>query len=97
MLRGILRAGSLGQHRILYGHTSQSGLLALYSIWSLFTILPVVVSVLNAGQMYTLRDLSKVKSSREKVPSSRLERSQTGMCGAICFSLTSQFRLAADP
>ena len=33
------------------GHTSQSGLLALYSIWSLFTILPVVVRVLNAGQM----------------------------------------------
>ncbi len=44
-------AGSLGQHSVLYRHTSQSGLLALYSIWSLFTILPVVVKILNAGQM----------------------------------------------
>jgi len=46
-----LRAGSLGQQRILYGHASQSGLLARYRIGSLFTILPVVVRGLNAGQM----------------------------------------------
>ena len=41
--------------------------------------------------------MSKVKSSREKVPSSRLDLSMTGMCGAIFFSLTSQLRCAADP
>ena len=51
MLRGILRAGSFGQHRILNGHTSQSSLLALYSSWSSFTILPVVVSTLPAGHV----------------------------------------------
>jgi hypothetical protein len=41
--------------------------------------------------------LSKVKSSREKVPSSRLDLSITGICGAIFLSLTSQLSIAADP
>jgi hypothetical protein len=41
--------------------------------------------------------LVEVKSSREKVPSSRLERSQTGMCGSICFVLTIQSSVAAEP
>lgn len=51
MLRGILRAGSFGQHRILNGQMSQSSLLALYSNCSTFTILPVVVSTLPAGHV----------------------------------------------
>jgi hypothetical protein len=51
ILPGIFRAGSFGQHCILNGHTSQSSLLALYSSWSSFTILPVVVSTLLAGQV----------------------------------------------
>jgi hypothetical protein len=40
---------------------------------------------------------SKVKSSRENVPSSRLDLSMTGMWGAICFSVSNQLRFAAEP
>lgn len=36
MLRGILRAGFFGQHRILNGQTSQSSLFALYSSCSTY-------------------------------------------------------------
>jgi hypothetical protein len=53
------------------------------------TNLPVVVRTLPAGQRYTFRSLSNVKSSRLKVPSSRFDLSITGMCGAIFFSLRS--------
>ena len=60
------------------------------------TSLPVVVRVLPAGQMYTFRPLSNVKSSRLKIPSSRFDLSITGMCGAIFLSLTSQLRFAPD-
>ena len=35
--------------------------------------------------------------SREKMPSSRLDLSMTGMCGVIFFSLTIQLSIAADP
>jgi hypothetical protein len=38
-----------------------------------------------------------VKSSHEKVPSSRFDLSITGMCGAIFFSLTIQVSVAAEP
>ena len=51
MLRGILRAGSFGQHRILSRHTAQSSFLALYSSCSTFTVLPVVASTLPAGHV----------------------------------------------
>jgi len=42
-----------------------------------------------------LRSLSKVKSARENVPSSRRAWSNTGICGAMPFSLTSQASIAA--
>src|SRR5262249_41873158 len=61
------------------------------------TNLPVVVRVLPAGQMYRLRSLSNLKSSRLKIRSSRFDLSITGMCGAIFLSLTSQLRFAPDP
>src|SRR5260221_9557242 len=61
------------------------------------TNLPVVARTLPAGQTYTFRSLSNVKSSRLKVPSSRFDLSITGMCGAIFLSLTSQFRFAPEP
>jgi hypothetical protein len=47
-------------------------------------------------QMYTLRSLSNVKSTRLKVPSSRFDLSITGMCGAMSLSLTSQLRFAPE-
>jgi hypothetical protein len=40
---------------------------------------------------------SNLKSSREKVPSSRFDLSMTGMCGAIFFSLTIQLSVSAEP
>jgi hypothetical protein len=49
--------------------------------------LPVVLKTLRAGQMYTLRCVSKLKSSRLKVPSSRWDLSLTGICGAILASV----------
>src|SRR6202048_1400896 len=61
------------------------------------TNVPVVRRVLPAGQMYTSRSLSNLKSSRLKAPSSRFDLSIPGMCGAIFFSLTSQSRFAPEP
>jgi hypothetical protein len=47
----LLRDGSLGQHSGLSGHLPQSRLLARYrSMIPSFTNVPVVVSVLPAGQ-----------------------------------------------
>src|SRR2546426_2487973 len=43
------------------------------------------------------RSWSNLKSSREKVPSSRFDLSMTGMCGAIFFSLTIQLSVSAEP
>src|SRR5262249_16061732 len=43
------------------------------------------------------RSWSNLKSSCEKVPSSRFDLSMTGMCGAIFFSLTIQLSASADP
>src|ERR671934_2262364 len=98
MLRGTLRNGAFGQHCAFNGQVRQSRMLAIYkSVSPSLTSLPVVVRVLPAGQMYTLRSLSNAKSSRLNVPSSRLDFSMTGMCGAIFLSLTSQLRFAADP
>jgi hypothetical protein len=37
------------------------------------------------------------KSPREKVPSSRFDLSNTGICGAMPFSSTSQFSIGAAP
>src|SRR6266508_4240180 len=41
------------------------------------------------------RSWSNLKSSREKVPSSRFDLSMTGMCGTIFFSLTTQLSVSA--
>jgi hypothetical protein len=43
-VRVILRAGSLGQHRILYGHTSQSGLLSRCSLCAAVMALAIGIS-----------------------------------------------------
>ena len=67
----------------------------LRSVSPSLTNLPVVVRVLPAGHVYTLRCLSNVKSSRLKVPSSRLDLSMTGMCGAIFLSWTSQLQICS--
>ena len=45
-----------------------------------------------AGRIYT----SKV-AAPEKVPSSRFDLSNTGICGAIPFSSSSQFSIGAAP
>src|SRR6266436_9228298 len=98
MLRGILRKGVFGQHCALNRQVRQSRLLARYrSVSPSLTTLPVVGRTLPAGQTYTLRSLSNVKSSRLKVPSSCFDLSITGMCGAIFLSLTSQLRFAPEP
>src|SRR6476620_12627409 len=98
MLRGTLRKGAFGQHCAFKGLLRQCRILAIYrSVSPSLTRLPVVVRALPAGQVYRLRSLSKVKSSRLKVPSSRLDLSITGMCGAIFLSLTSQLRFAPEP
>ena len=98
MLRGTLRKGAFGQHCAFNRQLRQWRMLAIYrSVSPSLTSLPVVVRVLPAGQMYRLRSLSNLKSSRLKVPFSRLDLSITGMCGAIFLSLTSQLRFAPDP
>jgi hypothetical protein len=51
------------------------------------TSLPVVVRILFAGQMYTLRSLSNLKSSRLKVPSSRFDLSITSGYAERCACL----------
>src|SRR5678815_2627930 len=98
MLRGTLRHGALGQHCALNKQPRQSRVRARYrSVSPSLTSLPVVERVFPAGQMYTLRSLSNVKSSRLNVPSSRFDLSITGICGAMFFSLTSQLRFAPEP
>jgi hypothetical protein len=42
------------------------------------------------------RSWSNLKSSREKVPSSRFDLSMTGMCGAIFFSFTLDLEIPPD-
>src|SRR5262249_4853284 len=82
-----LRKGALGQHCALSKQLRQSRVLAKYrSVSPSLTGLPVVLRILPAGQTYTLRSLSNVKSFRLNVPSSRFDLSITGICGAIFFS-----------
>jgi len=69
---GILRDGSFGQHWGLSGHTSQSSLLAQYR-----SVLPSCTVPLVPSRF------PPRKSMREKVPSSRFDLSNTGICGAI--------------
>ena len=62
--------------------------------------LRVLARVFPAGHVQTSRSLSKVKSSRLKVPSSRFDLSMTGMCGAIRCPLARKDRvrrLSLDP
>src|SRR6516164_6755770 len=76
MLRGTLRKGAFGQQCAFNGQLRQWRMLAIYSSVSpSLTSLPVVVSVLPAGQVYRFRSLSNVKSSRLKIPSSRTDLS----------------------
>jgi hypothetical protein len=92
MSRGILRDGFFGQHCGLSGHISQSSLLARYkSVLPLCTV-PLVPSRFLPGQWKTSSVESYRKSPREKVPSSRFDLSNTGTCGAIPFSSTSQIQ-----
>lgn len=51
---------------------------------------PAIESALPAEEPQRFCFLSKTKSPREKVLSSRRLLSQTGTCDAICFSFTSQ-------
>src|SRR5258708_18448519 len=98
MLRGTLRKGAFGQQCAFNEQLRQWRMLAIYrSVSPSLTSLPVVVSVLPAGQVYRFRSLSNVKSSRLKIPSSRTDLSFTGMCGAIFFSLTIQLSVGAYP
>src|SRR5262249_22119123 len=63
-VRGTLRKGAFGQQCAFNGQLRQWRMLAIYrSVSPSLTSLPVVVSVLPAGQMYTFRSLSNVKSS----------------------------------
>ncbi len=82
--RGIVRDGSFGQRCGLSGHTSQSSLLARYRSVLPSCTVPLVLSAFRPAVIeVACRIVSYLKSLREKVPSSRFDLSNTGICGPV--------------